>query len=195
MSRLRAVTVAVGLAAIVLTGCSDSKKPSSGLLTSVAPSTSTTASPSTLSTAAPTTSVSIDVAANAQFANGRQPGYMHSANVPNRTLTVDIIQFLTGDAANKAAKEDGQESPPPNDYYIRNVNPKLYTFPVSATASISVLASEPDSGGDTTMKSVDFATFASIVNGHAAKDQVTFNPWWITSSNGTVVKIEEQFVP
>lgn len=182
---------------LALAGCSgSSKKVSSGTTTSEAPSaTSTTASLSTLSTSASTTAVSIDLAANAQFANGRQPGYMHSANVPNRTLTIDIIQFLTGDAANKAAKEDGQESPPPNDYYIRNVNPKLYTFPVSATASISVLKTEPDGGGDPEPKTVDFATFASIVNGHAAKDQVTFNPWWITTSNGTVVKIEEQFVP
>jgi hypothetical protein len=189
--------VAAAVAGVLLASCSgSSKRVSSGTTTSTEASPTTTALGST--TTASTigaTGVSIDVAANAQFANGRQPGYMHSANVPNRTLTIDIIQFFVGDAANKAAKEDRQETPVPNDYYIRNVNPKLYTFPVSASVAISVLASEPDTGGDTNMKSVDFATFASIVNGHASKNETTFNPWWITTSNGTVVKIEEQFVP
>ena len=52
------------------------------------------------------------------------------------TITFDLIQFFTGEAATKAAAEDGQGSPAPNDYYIRNVNPRLRTLPVRADAPI-----------------------------------------------------------
>jgi hypothetical protein len=34
-----------------------------------------------------------------------------------------LILPTPGEDATKAAAEDNKESPPPNDYYIRNVNP------------------------------------------------------------------------
>ena len=185
----------MALLAVLAAGCSGSSKPTSSGTTSETAFTTTTSTEVPVPTSAGSTGVSIDVTANAQFANGRQAGYMHAVNVADHTLTIDIIQFFVGEAANRAAKEDGQETPVPNDYYIRNVNPKLYTFPVAASASLTVLASEPESGGSTDTRPVDLAGLATIVNGHAAKDQATFNPWWITTSNGTVVKVEEQFVP
>jgi hypothetical protein len=57
------------------------------------------------------------------LADGRHPVYLKTVDPDRPTITFDLIQFFTGEAATKAAAEDGEESPPPNDYYIRNVNP------------------------------------------------------------------------
>jgi hypothetical protein len=50
--------------------------------------------------------------------------------VAGRTLTVDVIQFLTGREAEEAYHRDHPEDPlgPPNDYYILTVNPRLRTL-------------------------------------------------------------------
>ena len=48
-------------------------------------------------------------------------------------VTVDVIQFLTGDAAARAAGED-VEVPPPNDYYIRNTSSRLRILRVASGA-------------------------------------------------------------
>ncbi|RMH86193.1 MAG: hypothetical protein D6683_00900, partial [Actinomyces sp.] len=46
-------------------------------------------------------------------------------------VTFDLACWFTGDAAALAAAEDGEESPPPNDYYIRNRSSRLRTVPVA----------------------------------------------------------------
>ena len=43
-------------------------------------------------------------------------------------ITVDYVQILTGQAAADAATAAGEESPPPNDYFIANTSAKLRTF-------------------------------------------------------------------
>jgi hypothetical protein len=54
------------------------------------------------------------------------------------TITSDLIQWHFGDDAAREAATDHKESPPPNDLYIRNVNPRLRTLPVRAEATITV---------------------------------------------------------
>ena len=51
-------------------------------------------------------------------------------------MTFDLAYFLTGDAANQAAAEHGDETPVPNDYYIVNDNPSLRTHARLPTVSI-----------------------------------------------------------
>jgi hypothetical protein len=58
---------------------------------------------------------------------------------PDATLTFDLAEFLTGEAAAQAAAEHGDESPPPNDYYIVNDNPKLRTMPIAPDATIQAI--------------------------------------------------------
>jgi hypothetical protein len=52
----------------------------------------------------------------AQLENGRHPVLLERVDVAGRTVTLDLVQRFIGDAATKAAAEDGEESPPPNDY-------------------------------------------------------------------------------
>ena len=66
---------------------------------------------------------------------------------PNRrTIRFDLIQFYGGDEALREAAKDHPEASPdevrqwvPNDFYIRNVNPKLRILPVPAEAAITVI--------------------------------------------------------
>src|SRR5438034_8384751 len=76
------------------------------------------------------------------LAEGRSYGYIKSVDAASSTVVFDLAQFFTGDAANKAAREDGAIGPGEsidNDYYIRNVNPKLRSVPVSPTVKISII--------------------------------------------------------
>jgi hypothetical protein len=72
------------------------------------------------------------------LADGRHPIYLKTVDPSRRTITFDLIQMYWGDEATREAAKDHQESPPPNDYYIRNVNPRLRTLPVRADVTVTV---------------------------------------------------------
>ena len=64
---------------------------------------------------------------------GKRFGYIKKIETKGGKVyvTMDQAEFLTGKAAADAATAHGDESPPPNDYYIVNDNSKLRTYPVS----------------------------------------------------------------
>ncbi|HYY80636.1 MAG TPA: hypothetical protein VFD04_15855 [Actinomycetes bacterium] len=124
------------------------------------------------------------------LADGRHPVYLKTVDPDRRTITFDLIQFFTGDAATKAAAEDHKESPPPNDYYIRNVNPRLRTLPVRADAPITVNVLAAQSTGSATKDvSVTLAKLATYFPNRGTP------PFWITVEQGEVVKIAQQYLP
>lgn len=112
-----------------------------------------------------------------------------------RSLTFDLALFLTDQAATDAAKAHGDDSPPPNGYYIVNDNPLLRTVAMSPTASIRYFPS----GGDAccTHRPGTLDGFAAAVNGTAMTDypDMSFSPWWITLQNGVIVKVSQQYLP
>lgn len=113
-------------------------------------------------------------------------------------LTIDYVQFLTGQAAIKAAIADGvikAGETLDNDYYIRNQNPKLRTFIILAGASIT--AETYFSGGNPVGKaSLSLAEFqAAMSPSDPDNGSMRAAPWWITIKNSTVVKIAEQYIP
>lgn len=111
------------------------------------------------------------------------------------SLSADYANFLTGDDAATAAAERGDESPPPNDYYIVNDNRKLRTLKVSPRAKVQ-LVSNADGTSDPSGYTADFETwanyFAAPSDENAAIRQA---PYWLTLKGGVVVAIEEQFLP
>jgi hypothetical protein len=124
------------------------------------------------------------------LADGRHPVYLKTVDPDQQTITFDLIQFFTGEAATKAAAEDGEESPPPNDYYIRNVNPRLRTLPVAADAPITVNVLAAQSTGSSTKDvSVTLAKLASYFPNSGTP------PFWITVKQSQVTKIAQQFLP
>jgi hypothetical protein len=71
----------------------------------------TTSAPGPITAAAPATSEPV------VLEGGRHPVSLKTVDPERRTITFDLVQFFTGDAAAKAAAEDGEESPPLAGYF------------------------------------------------------------------------------
>jgi hypothetical protein len=110
-------------------------------------------------------------------------------------ITVDYIQILTGKAAADAATAAGEESPPPNDYFVLNSSKKLRTFALPKTASITVLGW---AGADATAKKkLSVGQFMDVMPGGTnPQDDWASGRYHVTVKNGTTVtKIEQIFFP
>jgi len=105
--------------------------------------------------------------------------------VGSGAIVVDVIQFLTGEAAKQASVADGNGDDVPNDYYIRNVNPRLRTLALAADANVTVL----DAVDPARSVRADVPALANLVS----HSPVT--PYWLTVSGGRVVKVEQQYLP
>ena len=183
--RIVAVTVTAGLA---LSGCSDATP------TPAAPAApeATTAEATTAATAKPSPSAS----PSPVLADGRSAVYLTGLGA--KTISFDLIDFLTGDAAKAQWKKEHPDNPdgPDNDYMIVNNNTKLRTLPVATDAKIVVLASL----GSTDTKTIDFAALPAALKEQQkgitlTAPQIAVLPFWLTVKEGSVVKVEEQFVP
>ena len=110
---------------------------------------------------------------------------------PDATLTFDLAEFLTGEAAVQAAAEHGDESPPPNDYYIVNDNPKLRTMPVAPNVTIRAI----DWTNCCELTDVPYTDWAASLTAPTDALYGTGTQYWITVTDGRIVAIEEQYLP
>ena len=121
------------------------------------------------------------------LADGRWPGFI--AEVGGKTVSMDLVEFLTGDAAAKAWKKKhptSEQDSPDNDYFIVNDNTKLRNLPLASTVEAAVLA-VPNPG---TEKSIA----VSGLEKHFG-DLLPDTLFWFTVRQGQVTKIEQQFLP
>mgnify|MGYP001039290046 CR=1 FL=1 len=116
-----------------------------------------------------------------------------------RYLSIDYAEFLTGEEARQAAIDAGDLEPGedlPNDYYIRNVNPKKREFTVSASVDIRTSTRwEPNDGWEAPCTWEDFVGFwgpGPLPDGDSHLHSV---PWWIIRDGTEVTSIQEQYVP
>jgi hypothetical protein len=165
---------------MALGGCGGSDEPAAGGGATAATTGATAAKPG----GAPATTE------QAVLEDGRHPVFIKTVDPGRRTVTFDLIQWFTGEAATKAAAEDGKESPPPNDYYIRNVNSRLRTLPVAADAPITVNLLAAQSTGNAT-KDVS-VTLDELAGYFPNRDT---GPFWLTVEGGQVTRIAQQYVP
>jgi hypothetical protein len=110
-------------------------------------------------------------------------------------ITVDYVQILTGKAAADAATAAGEESPPPNDYFIVNTNPKLRTFSLPKGTPVTVLGW---GGTDSTAKKkISVGQFMDIMPGGTnPQDEYVNAYYYVTVKAGTTVtKVEQIFFP
>jgi hypothetical protein len=168
------------LVAMALGGCGGSDEPAAGGGGAAATTGATAPKPG----GAPATTE------QAVLEDGRHPVFIKTVDPGRRTVTFDLIQWFTGEAATKAAAEDGKESPPPNDYYIRNVNSRLRTLPVAADAPITVNLLAAQSTGNAT-KDVS-VTLDELAGYFPNRDT---GPFWLTVEGGQVTRIAQQYVP
>jgi hypothetical protein len=120
--------------------------------------------------------------------DGRHPAILLSVDAVARTARFDLVQFLTGAAADAAAAEDGKETPVPNGYYTRNVSDRLRTLPVAPDARITVNAlAGAESGGKDVRYTLDQLA-SRIVAGQT-------HVFWLTVRANRIVRMEQQYVP
>jgi hypothetical protein len=164
---------------------------------SATPTRTRSPAPSSSASPTPSESPSPDASASPVLVDGRSFVYAKqmggTASAP--TLTFDLALFLTDQAANDAAAAHGDETPPPNGYYIVNDNPKLRTLPVAPTVTILYYPS----GGPACCKhrTGTLDGFTAAVNGVAMTDypDMSYTPWWLTVADGVIVKITQQYLP
>ncbi|HVF73475.1 MAG TPA: hypothetical protein VM938_00395 [Acidimicrobiales bacterium] len=121
----------------------------------------------------------------AGLADGRHAAYVKSVDVGARTVTVDVIEFLTGEEAVLASVGDGKGSEVPDDYYIRNHNARLRTLPLAPGAEVRVL--------DVLDPARSVAADADALVQLVATGSPT--PYWLTVAGGRVAKVEQQYLP
>jgi len=219
--RIRPVSIAaIALVAGVLlvAGCGgdDTADGADPTTTAAAKPTSTTSAPTTTSsisttvadggagsstTAAvgvTTTAGGSDAASADAVPDGTSFGYVTAINIGGSTVTIDIAELLTGDAAVTAAIEDGALEPGEtsidNDYYVRNKNPKLRTVTVGPTAPVNVLSSpgSPDLESGNLQKLAEALTAVPV--GDPAEGGPRL-PVQIVARGGLISRIDEVFFP
>jgi hypothetical protein len=129
--------------------------------------------------------------------DGRHTVYLKTVDPSRGTIRFDLIQFYGGeDALREAAKDHPEASPEqvrqwvPNDFYIRNVNPRLRTLPVPSDATITVITlawgeGPADSGRIVPVSLTKLAAYMPAGE----------RPFSITVRHGQVVTLAEMFVP
>ncbi len=125
--------------------------------------------------------------------DGRHPVYLHALDVDARTLTFDLVQFLTGEEA--SAAWDGEDDGPPNDYLVVNENARLRTLAVAGDVTVEVVdlagTGTAESGPATWSELPDY-----LAGGPAGEGgSLWYAPFWLTLEDGIVIAIEEQYIP
>ncbi|MFA5872167.1 MAG: hypothetical protein WC858_05645 [Parcubacteria group bacterium] len=131
----------------------------------------------------------------------RQIGYIKKvyAKGGKNYLNIDYIQWLSGDAAEKAMREDGAcpkagECVVLNDYYIRNVNALIRTFEISPEAQITMQTYDVEATGQIQSQTINLAQFGQIWISNQ-KLSLREVPYIVEIQNQQIIKINEQYIP
>lgn len=129
------------------------------------------------------------------LADGRHAAFLTAIDVSAGTITFDVIQYLTGEAAEHAFHQDHPEiaEGPPNGFYIRNENPRLRTLPVHHDVPVQVTWL----GDGNQPEWISFEDLPAYFTGDAVPDDpyVWYDPFWLTVHNDRVESIVEQYLP
>jgi hypothetical protein len=191
MRPVRIITAFVFAAAVAVTGCtahSAARHPAAAPAAPVA--AAPTAPPVSPAVKAPATDTDATNSQPVVLVDGRHPVIIKTVDPDRRTISFDLIQFYQGDQATSEAAKDHQESPPPNDHYIRNTNPKLRMLPVRSDATITCNTLTAGYTGSATKNvQVPLDRLAIVLPRGGG------GVFWITVRHDQVVKIAEQYLP
>lgn len=110
-------------------------------------------------------------------------------------LKVDPVEWLTGDAADEAARRDGEEGGAPNDFYILNDDKTPVEFVVDPDVVVSTVM---DASGnyceDMSCPGMPLKDWLAAIDG-PEKEILLSTPYWLTLSGDVVTGIEQQYIP
>lgn len=129
-------------------------------------------------------------------------GYLKKVYTKNgkNYIDIDYIQWLSGDTAEKAMREDGEcpkkgECIVLNDYYIRNQNPLIRTFEVAPDAEILAHDFSSDYSTGNWNQSWNFYQFSQYFNSSVNNGYWDYAPFHVEIGNNQIIKISEQYIP
>lgn len=110
-------------------------------------------------------------------------------------LSVDPVEWLTGEAADEAARRDGEEGGAPNDFYILNDDKTPVEFVVDPGVVVSTVM---DASGtyceEMLCPGMPLKEWLAAIDG-PEKEILLSTPYWLTRSGDVVTEIEQQYVP
>ncbi len=154
------------------------------------PTVSVTPSTSPAHTASSSPAVTATPSPSGPLPDGRS--FVVLVGTADEALKVDLAYFYTDQEAIDQAAAHG-DPPPENGYYIVNENPRIRTVPVSGSATVRYIPTDPCC--DLKRGTVD--GLMAAVAGTAPTDypDMRYTPWWVTVEDGEIVAIQQQFLP
>ena len=146
----------------------------------------------------PPVAASAHGAASPAIADGRHQCSLVAVVAEPRQVSIQSHEFLTGDAANRAAREAGEVGPDedaPDDYYIRKTKGDPVTLPVAAGVVVQLLPRVPPNYLEMTSTSVAPSDFETLLKYCASRGGDCGSPFEVTVRGGRVVEISEVYVP
>ena len=125
------------------------------------------------------------------MADGVHAVFLEGVDVDAGEITVDVVQFLTGEEANRAYREEtGEDEDAPNDFYVRNASQDQRTVAVAADARVTVAWR----GEEVRENDVSFDELPAYLESRDAEgnDRIIF---WVAVDDDTVTRLFEQYVP
>jgi hypothetical protein len=133
----RIAALGIALVATALGACGDGDDPAVDTTTTDSTRRSTSTSTTSTITSAPTTTTTVPVPAEPGddvLADGQHVVYLSAIDEAAPTVTVDLVELLTGQAAVDAYREDTGEALDGEQFYLRDRNDLERTLPVDAGA-------------------------------------------------------------
>lgn len=159
-------------------------------------STTTTSTIPTTTTPAPGSTTTPSSVVDEAEGSGCTPGpgelpdgewFGYATSVETSQIEFDLACWFTGEPAARAAAEDGSESPPPNDYYIRNENETTRIVSISENTSVVWY---PDLGDATSETNISYPQWIIQIEQRDLMPGI-----WVEIKFGEVINIHEQWVP
>ena len=121
--------------------------------------------------------------------------------VTDDALIVDVAEFLTGDEATTAAREDGAigaDETPPNDFYIRNPSAERSALRLAAEVEVTLIGF--DASGALEPRVVPLEELAAVTDGSVAPDRYYGSvpghlPAELTIESGRISAVVQQYLP
>ncbi|MCX8032495.1 MAG: hypothetical protein N3B14_03745 [Thermoleophilia bacterium] len=188
---------------VATTGPTTSTTSTTTVVTETSSTTTSTVAPSSTTESLSTTTTESLSSAETRLADGtiKAMGFIDRVweSGGTRYISIDYAEMLTGEEARQAAIEAGEIGPDedlPNDYYIRNVNPKKRVFRVSLSVAITTSTRwAPHDGMDAPCTWEDFKSFWSGGPLPEGDRHLHLCPWWIVRDGDLVIRIDEQYLP
>lgn len=139
--------------------------------------------------------------ADAALTDGDYFGYLTALDPAARTVSVDIAQWLSGPAADRAAQEDGLIEPGehvPNDFYVRNQLKAVRVVPLADSVLVTVARCPQvcaQYAGTLAGLAASLDTVTQDDASLAAAYRGRYSQYWLAVRGGRVERIDEQYVP